>query len=520
MSLRRSITPTTVLTVRLCAASRDEERELQRLDPVEARVADRLVAVGEPGLAEQLAAADALGDVVAGELDVDPTRPGAERAVDVEEALHLLDHVVEVAGLVARGGLERVAVHGVAHPRDLHAGGGDLLDQVREPVADPTRPEPGDERQPARLVVGVEPVGERQRVVGRRGRAELDADRVLDVAQQLDVRAVELTGPFADPDEVPGHVVRRVRARVDPGHGVLVLQHQGLVAGVEVDPVELVGVGADRLHERERAVDVVGHRLVLLAGGGLAHEVGVPGVHLAQVGVAAGDEGPHEVQRRRGRVVDVDEPLRVVGAGVGGEVEAVDGVAAVGRQGDVATGLEVGRPGLGVLTRDPAHLHDRHRGGVRQHDRHLEEHPQLVADVVGGDAVERLGAVTPLEQERLAAGHRGDLRLQVVALPREHQRRPGAQPGDRGVDRTRVEVRRLLGGPEGVQRLERRDGAHRTSVRVLARGDAAPGPRGRRPVLLLEVVLHVVDVAETGALGTRAAVDQPRDHPQHDADHQ
>ena len=110
-----------LLRVRRCAASGDEERELQRLDPVEARVAHRLVPVGEPGLAEQLAAADALGDVVTGELDVDAAGPGAERAVDVEEALHLLDHVVEVAGLVAGGGLERVAVHRVAHPGDLHA---------------------------------------------------------------------------------------------------------------------------------------------------------------------------------------------------------------------------------------------------------------------------------------------------------------------------------------------------------------------------------------------------------------
>ena len=187
--------------------------------------------------------------------------------------------------------------------------------------------------------------------------------------------------------------------------------------------MELVGVGADRLHEREGAVDVVGHRLVLLAGRGLAHEVGVPRVHLAQVGVATGDEGAHEVQRRRGRVVDVDEPLRVVGAGVGGEVEAVDGVAAVGRQGHAAAGLEVGRPRLGVLPRDPADLHDRHRGGVRQHDRHLQQHAQLVADVVGGDAVERLGAVAALQQERLAAGDGGDLGLQVVALPREDERR-------------------------------------------------------------------------------------------------
>ena len=59
--------------------------------------------------------------------------------------------------------------------------------------------------------------------------------------------AVELAGALADPDEVAGDVVRQLGAAVDPGHRVLVLQDQRLVAGVEVDAVELVGVGADRL---------------------------------------------------------------------------------------------------------------------------------------------------------------------------------------------------------------------------------------------------------------------------------
>ena len=93
---------------------------------------------------------------------------------------------------------------------------------------------------------------------------------------------------------------------------MLVLEQQCLVRGVEVDPVELVGVaGADRLHEGERAVDLGRHRLVVLAYGAVADELGVPGVHLAKVGVPTGGEGPHEVQRRGRRVVDVEQPLRV-----------------------------------------------------------------------------------------------------------------------------------------------------------------------------------------------------------------
>ena len=111
----------------------------------------------------------------------------------------------------------------------------------------------------------VELGGQRQRVVGGRGRAELDADRVADVAQQLDVRAVELAGALADPHEVGRDVVGQLGAGVDAGQRVLVLQQQRLVAGVEVDPVELVGVGADRLHEGQRALDLGGHLLVALA---------------------------------------------------------------------------------------------------------------------------------------------------------------------------------------------------------------------------------------------------------------
>ncbi|CAM3831476.1 hypothetical protein NOZE110980_16960 [Nocardioides zeicaulis] len=375
----------------------------------------------------------------------------------VEEALDLLDDVVEAAGLVARRGLEGVAVHRVADPGHLHALGGDLLDQRREAVADLVGAEAGHEGEPARGVVGVEARGVGQGVVGRGGGAELDADRVLDAREQLDVGAVELAGALADPHEVGGHVVRQVGARVDARQRLLVLQQQGLVAGVEVDPVELVGVGADGLHEGQRALDLVGHCLVALAEGRGLHEVGVPGVHLAQVGVAARDEGAHEVEGGGRVVVDLHEPLGVGDAGLGGEVVAVDGVAAVGRERHAVAGLLVGAARLGVLAGEPAELHDRHRGGVGQDDGHLQQHPQLVADVVGGDAGEGLGAVAALEQERLAARHGRDLLGQVVALTREHQRRRGAQSLDRGVDGCGVGIAGLLERAHRVQLVERRD---------------------------------------------------------------
>ena len=126
----------------------------------------------------------------------------------------------------------------------------------------------------------------------------------------------------------------------------------------------------------------------------------------------------------------------------GRELEAVDVVAAVGRQLDVADLLDVGRARLGELAGHAAELHHRHAGAVGQHDGHLQQHAEGVADVVGGEVGEALGAVAALQQEGLARGHLGQRRLELARLAREHQRRIAAQPrlgagqrGGVGIDR-------------------------------------------------------------------------------------
>src|SRR3954447_22492497 len=70
---------------------RDEERQLERLLGVQSRVAGGLVAAGEVGVGDVLGPAEALGDVLAGQLDVDAAGVGAQALVDLEEALHLVD---------------------------------------------------------------------------------------------------------------------------------------------------------------------------------------------------------------------------------------------------------------------------------------------------------------------------------------------------------------------------------------------------------------------------------------------
>ena len=92
-----------------------------------------------------------------------------------------------------------------------------------------------------------------------------------------------------------------------------------------------------------------------------------------------------------------------------------------------STGLGVGRAGLGELAGDPAHLHDRDARRVGEHDRHLEDDLQLVADAVGREGVEGLGAVARLEQERLAVGHLGEGGGEVARLAGEHERRQAGE---------------------------------------------------------------------------------------------
>jgi hypothetical protein len=87
----------------------DAESQVEGLAAVEAGIARGLVAVAQVALGDGLAAADALGHVVAGEFDVNAAGIGAECAVHLEESGYLVQHVVEIPGLAAAGGFHRVA---------------------------------------------------------------------------------------------------------------------------------------------------------------------------------------------------------------------------------------------------------------------------------------------------------------------------------------------------------------------------------------------------------------------------
>lgn len=183
---------------------RNQEGQLQRLLLVQPRVAEARVVGGQVVLVEADAAAHALCDGVAGQLEVDAAQVAALLLVDAQRLLQLAEDVAEAPGLDAGGRAPRVAVHRVALPH--HA---PLVLRVLD-RADVRGKQRSHARGAvacyqgylARLAGGVEGAQELEEVLCWRGGADLDADRVRYPPEELDVPALDLPRAVADPEEV------------------------------------------------------------------------------------------------------------------------------------------------------------------------------------------------------------------------------------------------------------------------------------------------------------------------------
>ena len=252
---------------------------------------------------------------------------------------------------------------------------------------------------------------------------------------------IDVTRALADPQHVRRAVVPGVGERVLAGERLLVTEDERLVAGVDVDLAQVrVGLGVDvaGAHEPHRPVDLAGEALVPATLGARRHEVLVPRVHAGEVGEAALGERPQQVERGRRLVVGLHEAVGIGDARLGERAGVVDDVAAERRQDDAVHELGRARTGLGELAGDAADLHDGDPHRVRQDHRHLQDDAQLLADVVGGELLEALGAVTRLEQERVAGRDLGQTGLQRPGLAGEHQGRIARQRLQRAVETVEV----------------------------------------------------------------------------------
>src|SRR3954454_10217258 len=163
----------------------DPEREVERLTCVQARVTERFVARVELLFEHGLGAAEALGHVLAGDLEVDASGPGADLAMGGEEPLDLTQHVVEPARLVTGAGDEAVRVHRIADPDDWNLGLANGAQERRQELLHAACAEARDERQPPGHALGVEPFGERDELVRRHRRADLGANRIVEAREEL-----------------------------------------------------------------------------------------------------------------------------------------------------------------------------------------------------------------------------------------------------------------------------------------------------------------------------------------------
>ena len=146
-----------------------------------------------------------------------------------------------------------------------------------------------------------------------------------------------------------------------------------------------------------------------------------------EIGEAAGGERPYEVERERRVLVAAEEQARIGAARVGVELLAIHQVAEVAGERRAVARLGGARARLRVLPGEAPHAHHRSLHPVDQDQRHLEQDLELVGDVVRGAVGEALGAVSSLEEEHVPLGGLGELRLQLLDLPRGHQRRQAGE---------------------------------------------------------------------------------------------
>ncbi len=302
-----------------------------------------VVAVRQAILGDGLGAADAFGDILPGHLDMNPAGIAALGFVDLEELLHFAKNLRKVAGLVAAAGLDGVGVHRVAAPQHFLAFAFNRTDQLWQMVAYLVGAHAHDQVEAARVVVRVEDVDQAHQIVGVHAWTDLDPDRVVDPAQELDVGTIELARAVTDPQHVRRAIVVVVGQAVAPHESFFVVQQQCFVGSKEASFAQLRrAVHATGTHKGQGFIDAVGQLAVFFCQRRVGDEVQVPFVDLVQVGKAALGKGAQQVQGGCGLVVGLQQALRVGYAAFFIKTDAVDDVTAIGRQGHAIDGFIIG----------------------------------------------------------------------------------------------------------------------------------------------------------------------------------
>ena len=96
------------------------------------------------------------------------------------------------------------------------------------------------------------------------------------------------------------------------------------------------------------------------------------------------------------------------------------------------------------MTGHAGHANDRQTCAPCKHKAHLHENLQLALNGIPSAVGKPLGAITPLQQERLTPASRGQMPAQHIHLARIHQRRQTAYFCERTLQRLGIFIDRLL----------------------------------------------------------------------------
>ena len=287
-----------------------------------------------------------------------------------------------------------------------------------------------DQSHAASDATGVERVEHAQQRVRLKAGSTFHANRVADTAQEFDMRRTFEAGAIANPQHVRRGVIPLAGERILTGQRLLIRQQQRLMAGVETGSLDLrdsLWRDAAGFHEGQRLTDAVGHIFELLCPGRTAHEIVGPCMHLMQVCVTALAECAKQVQRCGCLAVRLDHAFGIGLTRCRLKGDIVDDVTAIARQFDITDYFGIGRSRLCELAGHAANLHDRQFAGKSQHDRHLQDHAESIADIVRVEFGKAFGTIAALQQEGPALCHIGKLGRQVARLTGKNQRREIAQ---------------------------------------------------------------------------------------------
>lgn len=189
--------------------SRNEKCHLESLLFIESWIAEAGVVQRQVVFVKTLGTTGALGHSISSELQVDTAKVAALLLVDLQCLLQLAEDVRELSCFDAAWGGSRVAVHRIALPDNgstifaaFHS-----ADVLWEKVLDFASTIARDQSDLANFAVGVEDAEEGKKISRLSGWADFDANWVLDPAEVLDVRSVNLSSSITDPEEVSRRII-------------------------------------------------------------------------------------------------------------------------------------------------------------------------------------------------------------------------------------------------------------------------------------------------------------------------